>query len=222
MSKLITTAALALAFSAVAASSAIATIGPAMLTSRLPITRASNTAAVAGNTGPNLAGASFVASSARVACADDDLHITTPLPTNTVHATPTFSGCVFSVSGTPVATSTIDHNCEWTATAHHATFNTTTGATSDITLDICELTLTIPAVGCTIHVTESDEEPGVSLQNITSTGANDTSASPWGSRITAGLTGLHYITTGSCPGLPSTGSASYSAALYARNIWAML
>lgn len=229
MSRCIKLTMMTVAFAAIAVSSASATSGPAMITHHTPIGVGSNTAAVSGNAsgfpGPafSLGGGGAVA----VHCADGNFNVTTnSITTNTVTVTPTFLGCAVTIAGTPVAAASVDHNCEWTFTLHEAVFTNTTGATTGITVDVpCQTTITAPALGCTLHVTPVTRATGISAQNINAAGANDTSATPWGSKIIGNVANLHYTTSlaagGSC-GVPATGTGSFNGTTAIRNLWNML
>lgn len=211
---------------ATAAPAAGATTGPAMLTSRSPVGIASNTAATSGNTA-SFPGSSYTFPSvAGLGCDDVSFDVTTPVATDTLALRPTFAGCTVKVAGTVIATGTIDVNCEWTLAFTRATFSTTSGDSSGVTVSIpCQTTVTLPAVGCTLHVAAVPGTGAISAQNIDGTGANDVSASPWGVKIVASLSGLRYTTTQSAGGncvFPATGTLGYDGAVALKNVWGML
>jgi hypothetical protein len=228
MKKFIKTAGLAVAMAAMAVSTANATTGAAMLKSASPVGVASNIAAEAGNTGANLGSHVFTAAAgATVSCSTATFHLTTPVPTNSVTFRPTYSGCAFSVSGTTLGAATVDINCEWTLTFSSASFTDTTGAGTGGRADVpCSTTVTVPTIGCTIHVSPVAAAPGISSQNVTSAGVNDATATPWGSKIIANVTGLGYTTTtaagGNCVIASSGSSATYAGSVYQRNVWGAL
>jgi hypothetical protein len=222
MRKFIKTAGLAVAFAAMAVSSASATTGPAMLTSTNPIGTGSNTAAVSGNTA-SFAAHTFTIGGAVVTCGDANFTITS-VTTNTATVDPHYTGCSLLVSGTPVGAATVDIACDWTFTFHHATFTDTTGAGTGGTVDTnCNTAVTVPAVNCQINVA-AQTRPGISTQNITSTGASTAVAHPWGSKITGNVTGLTYTVPAgkSCPGVAEHGTGNYVGTVAVRNLWGML
>jgi hypothetical protein len=221
MRKLVSTVGLAVAFAAMAASSASATSGPAMLTSHSPFGTASNTAVVAKSEGPNLGAHLFTATSAQVSCSEVDFRVTT-VTTNTSTIDPSYSGCTFIVSGTPLGTATVDSACTWDLSFVNAVFNDSTGVGSGGTATNCATQVTIPGIGCTLDVFAQTSE-GISSQNVDTSGAATTVATPWGSKITATNSGLTYTTTGSCPGLSEHGKdAAYSGSVYVKDVWGML
>jgi hypothetical protein len=150
-----------------------------------------------------------------------DFNITS-VTTNTAHFDASYGpGCVALVSGTPVAPASVDVNCQWTLTFQTATFTDTTGAGSNVTVDLpCQTTITIEAIGCTIHVL-----PGryghITTQNIDTTGASSTSASPTGVKLTPSIGNLTYTATGACQ-IAEHGTATYTGPVYVKNLWGML
>jgi hypothetical protein len=222
MRKLVQAVALAVAFTALAASSAGATTGPAMIKSASPFGTASNTAAISGN-GSNFAGPLFGASGATIGCSDVVIRVTT-VSTTTITGHGAVTGCIFSISGTPVATATVTAFCTTDFSFTGAIFNNTTGATTSGTLSAANCGATVvTTAGCTIHGVGQTLGNGISAQNISSTGANDTSATPWGAKLIANVTGITYTSTGSCPGIAEHGSnGSASGTIVGRNIWGAL
>jgi hypothetical protein len=221
MKKFIKTAGLAVAFAAVAVSSASATTGPAMLNSASPIGTASNIAATAGSTGGNLGAHTFTATSAQVSCTTASYKVTT-VTTTTSTIDPSYSGCTFLVSGTALGTASVDSGCTWDLSFSAATFTNTTGAGSGGSATNCYTQVTVPGIGCTLDVF-AQTSSGIASQNVDTSGAATTVATPWGSKITATNSGLTYTTTGSCPGLSEHGKdAAYSGSVYVKNVWGSL
>jgi hypothetical protein len=220
MSKFIKTAVLAVAFAAMVASSASAATGPAMLKDASPTGTASNLAAISGNAAAFPAH-TFTATSAQVSCAHADFHIL-GVTTNTATIKPTYTSCNFLLNGTPLAAATVDTGCHWTLLFHTGVFNSTTGAGTGGSAFNCATQVTVPAIGCTLDVF-AQTRPGISSQNINAAGGNDTSATPWGSKVIANVTGLTYTTTGSCPGLSEHGNdAAYAGTVAVKNVWGSL
>jgi hypothetical protein len=223
MKKFIKTAGLAVAFAAMAVSSASATAGPAMLTSASPLGTGHNTAAVAGSTGVNLPPHTFTAGGARVSCPDADFRVTS-VTTNTASVDASYSGgCTFIVGGLTLGAAAVDVNCGWTLSFHNATFTDTTGAGTGGTVVLpCSTTVTVPAIGCVIHVLAQTRE-GISSQNVDAAGVNSAAPTPWGSKVIANVTGLTYTTNGACAGLAEHNNDSvYAGSVYVKNVWGML
>jgi hypothetical protein len=213
---------LAVVFAGVAASAASATIGPAMLNSRAPIGTGSNTATVAGfpASAGNLGASVFTtASGAHVDCQEVDFKITN-LTTTTAHFDASYSLCTATVP--PLTFSATVHvGCQWTLTFQNATFNNTTGAGANATVDLpCNTTVTVPAAGCQITVA-SQTRGHITTQNLDSAGAPTTSGpSPTGVKLTPNVSGLSY--TSNCIGVPTPGTASYIGPVYVHNVWGSL
>jgi hypothetical protein len=224
MKKFLMTAVLAVALAATAVSSASAT---GMLNSRSPIGTGSNTASVAGSTGPNLAASVLGVTGATVTCPDVSYNVT-GVSTSDATVDPTFGpagACVFNVSGTPVGTASVNTvGASLTLTATHSTFSS--GLGSDITVDVKGPIVVTTAVGCTLTIpSQANKGGGTSIQsqNVDSAGANTTSASPWGAKITATSVSLTYTATGSCPGIAEHGSDSFfTGGVYVKNVWGSL
>jgi hypothetical protein len=229
MKKYFKTAGLAVAFAAMAVSSASATAGPGMLNSRAPAGPGSNTAAVAGNTGPNLAASVLGVTGATVTCPDTTYTVNS-VSTTDANVSPTFGPagqCVFAVSALPVGTATVHTTgASLTVNAAHSVFNNTTGLGTDLTVNTAGTIVVTTSAGCTLTIpTQSNKGGGTLLQsqNINSAGGNDTSASPWGSKITATSLSLTYTATGSCPGIAEHGSDSFfTGSVYVKNVWGSL
>jgi hypothetical protein len=159
-----------------------------------------------------------------VTCADVTFTIT-GVTTNTVTFDANFHhNCQFIVSGTPVGSATVDVGCDWSLTLHHAVFDSSTGAGTGGTIDTnCTTAVTVPAVNCQINI-YGQTRPGISTQNIDTTGVNTSSAAPWGSKITASLSGLTYTVPAgkTCPGFAEHGTGAYASTVAIKNIWGML
>jgi hypothetical protein len=69
--------------------------------------------------------------------------------------------------------------------------------------------VSVPAAGCTIFIDQVTTAAGISTQNISGVGGNDVSATPWGLKLVAAVTGIHYDTTGSCL-IANHGTGAYS------------
>ena len=223
MRKFMRTAGLAVAFAAMAVSSASAATGPAMLTSANPIGVGSNTAAISTVMASNYPAHTFTIGGAIVTCADANFGVTA-VTTNTAHVDTSYSGCQLLVSGTPVGAATIDVGCAWTLTFHTAVFDSASGAGTGGSIDTnCNTAVTVPAVNCQINVA-AQTRPGISSQNIDTTGANTASLTPWGSKITGSVTGLTYTVPAgkSCPGVAEHGTGNYAGAVAIKNVWGML
>ena len=124
------------------------------------------------------------------------------------------------ISGVPVGAATFDTPCDWSLSVANATFNTLTGASAGGTLTTnCSTTITLPFIGCTIHLPAQTRE-GIGAQSITASGSATSSATPWGSSIQINLS-LNYTTSGSCP-IPASGTFLYQGEVAVRNLWAML
>jgi hypothetical protein len=222
MKKFLMTVGLAVALAAMAVSSASAT---GMLNSRSPIGTGSNTASVADSMGPNLAASILGVTGATVTCPDVTYNVT-QVTTFDARVDPSFGGgCLFLVSGTPVGTATVNTaGASLTLTATHSTFGD--GLGSDITVDVNGPIIITTAVGCTLTIpSQSNKGGGTSIQsqNIDTTGANTTSTSPWGAKITATSLSLTYTTHGSCPGIAEHGNDSFfTGSVYVKNVWGSL
>jgi hypothetical protein len=221
MRKIISAAAVALGLAALTGAPAGAATGPAMLRDVSPTGTASNTASVATSEGANLPAHGFTATSAQISCADVVYRVTS-VATTTATVDPSYSGCSFVLNGTPLAPVTVDSRCTWDLSFANATFNSTNGAGTGGTVTTCPTQMTLPAIGCTIDIAAQTRE-GISAQNVDTSGANSALATPWGSKITANVSGITYTTTGSCPGLSAHGNdASYTGSLYVKNVFGVL
>jgi hypothetical protein len=226
MRKYCTTVVLAVALAAVAAPSSNATT---MFNSRAPIGIGSNTAAVAGSTGSNLAASVLGVTGSTVSCPDTTFTVT-GVTTTDVRIDPAYGPpgtCVYSVSGTPVSSASVNTTgVSLTLTATHGAFNSGTGAGSDYTVDLSGTIVLATGVGCTLTFPpQSGQAGGTSLQsqNVDSTGVNTTSASPWGSKFTANSLTLTYTASGSCPGIAEHGTDFFiSGGFYLKNVWGSL
>lgn len=199
-----------------AAATASATTGPAMLMADGTPGRASNTAAVSGNT-TNFPGHTMAIGGLTFTCADANYTVTT-VATTSATLDPDYTGCQIFVSGTPVAGATIDTPCDWDLSFADGIFNNTTGSASSGTLTTtCVTTVTVPAINCTLHLA-AQNRGGLFLQNINEAGGNDTSATPWGSKLTMSITGITYTATGSCPGAAEHGTMTYAGTVAVRAV----
>jgi hypothetical protein len=202
-----------------------ATSGPGMFASRSPLGTGSSTASIAGSTGANLPSTVFGVTNATISCSHPHVTVTN---TSTVDVTAdlTFGPhgkCVFSISGTPLGTATVTTSTSYTYTLQHGLVVTPPGALSRITVDLPEIVVSAPSIGCTITVPAQSNKGGgssLTLQNVSTSGANDTSASPWGSKVSASSLTLTYTTDGACPGLAEHGSDfSINSSVYVKNLW---
>jgi hypothetical protein len=220
MKRFVTMLAVAVAVAAMTASVAGAATGPAMWKTTTPIGTASNTGAISGNNSSTGAH-TLTFTSAQLSCADAvfEVHAVT---TTTLTFVPTWSGCTFKVNGTSLANGTAVSNCTWDISLANAVFNTATGAATGGTLSECYTDVSVPAIGCTIHVFAQTRE-GVSVQNIDVNGNVSLLAEPWGSRISINASGITFTTTGSCPGLTEHGNDGADAGtVTVHNLWASL
>jgi hypothetical protein len=226
MSKLLMTIGIAVSLGAVAVSPAGAT---AMLDSRGSLSSiiGSNTASVAGSTGSNLPASVIGVTGTTVTCPDTTYTVT---QLSTLHAKvdPAFGPdlqCVYHVSGTPVGRATIHTlGAALTLTEIHSSWFG--GLASDITADITGPIVVTSDLGCTLTIPSQANRGGgtsIQAQNVDSAGVNSTSASPWGSKITANSVTLTYTATGSCPGIAEHGGDSFfTGSVYVKNVWGSL
>lgn len=142
--------------------------------------------------------------------------------TGTATIKPALRGCQLFISGSPVADVGIDTPCSWTLSIDHATFDTATGFMAGGTLTTgCVTTVTIPATGCVAHL-PAQTVGGLSWQNINASGGNDTSATPWGSKLIQASSGLTFTATGACLGLPEHGTFSVISTVAIHNLFGRL
>lgn len=221
MRMLLKAALLAATLAAIATSSAAATTSPAMFAQRSPVGTASNTGALSGNASSYPAH-TFSAGGGGwlVSCADTAVTVT-PVTTTTATLSSTYSGCVLSISGTVLSTVTID----WLKVLSIA------NSVLDLATKAWNLgkaifsrpgTIQAPGIGCIYDITAPQTLTGFSGQNISAAGTADTSASPWGSKIVAAVTGLTLTATttpgGNCVS-PEHFSAAYSGTIAVHNVW---
>jgi hypothetical protein len=222
MRKFMKTAGLAVAFAAMAVSSASAASGPAMLKTTGTIGTASNTGAISGNAasyGTHV----FTAGAAKVNCEDATFHIRT-ITTTAATIVPTYSGCALNISGTNVAPATVTTGCDWDLNFGAGTFHTSGLGTGGTVTTTCTTVVDVPAIGCQLDVF-GQTRPGITSQNIDAAGANSASATPWGSKIIASVTGLTYTTTtapgGNCV-IAEHGTGTYAGTVAVHNVWGSL
>lgn len=228
MKKFIKTAGLAVAFAAMAVTSASATVGPAMVRVDGTPGTGHNTGSLSGNAS-TYGASSFTAGggAVKVQCGTADFKVTSTT-TNTVNFDASYSPggaagpCTFAVSGTVLGTAAIDTTTSWSLLGHHAVFDTSTGATTDVTVTNSVTKVTVPGIGCTLDVFHQTSR-GITIQNIDAAGNNTTVATPWGSKIIASVNNLTYTTTGSCVGLPEHGTDGfYSGTVAIANVFGSL
>jgi hypothetical protein len=225
MTRLVTMLALTLALAATAAASAGATAGPAMLGSASPLGIASNTAADAGSEGTNLGpGAMTVSGLPGATCSSVQFRITS-VTTTTATLDPAFQNCAVFIGGMEVEPVPITTPCDWTVTVQTGGFSNATGHTVAATLRTnCTTALTFDT-GCTVDVL-AQTRTGVTLQNVDTVGANSTSATPWGSKVSLNISTLTYARTGTtglfCSTMPPAGTVSLVSSFYAKNVWGRL
>jgi hypothetical protein len=222
MRKFTRTACLAIAIAGLAASSAHGTIGPAMFGSASPFGTGSNIAQVAQSEGGDRSGPDwgFAGGGGSVPCSRVVYRVTS-VTTTTASVDPSFSGCTLVV-GSPLALVTITTPCAWTVHFTNAQFSNATGAGSGGTLSTnCTTTFVLPQIGCTVDMAPHTSE-GVSWQNVTTTGANSTSATPWGMALSTNLTNMTYEGTGGCFGFGTHGDFALASTVSFKNLWGTL
>jgi hypothetical protein len=229
MRKFLTTVGLAVSLGTVVVSSAGATTGLGMFSSRAPLGTGSNTASVAGSTGSNLSASVLGVTGATITC-PDTTYTVTQVSTFDARVDPSFGpagACLFVVSGTPVGAVTVDTaGASLTLTATHSSFNSAAGAGSDITVDVNGPIVVTTSIGCTLRIlSQANKGGGTSIQsqNVDGAGAGTTSASPWGEKIVVNNLSLTYTATGSCPGIAEHGADTFfSGGVYVKNVWGSL
>jgi hypothetical protein len=225
MRKLMTIVGLAVAIVAMAASSARATTGRAMLTSHGQHHLGSNTGSVSGNSA-SFPAHTFQTGGATVSCPVVTVTVTA-VSTTTAHFDPKFHSCQLLVSGTPVGAAAVTTPCTWTLSLHmpEAMFNDATGhGTGATVVTGCTSTVHAPAVNCEIDVA-AQPVSGITTQNVNNTGDPTAVATPWGSKITSTSTGLSYVVPAgkSCPGVTSPGTnGAYTGTITIPGVWGML